>query len=62
MLSDMDHPLRRLRALADWLLRWEPLPGELGRVDWAHRTHVESRRQLPHGQTIGVTGDSFGSI
>lgn len=24
--------------------------------------HVESRRQLPHGQPIGVTGDQLGSI
>lgn len=41
----MDHPWRRLRALADWLLRWECLPDELGRVDWAHRTITMDPRQ-----------------
>lgn len=43
----MDHPWRRLRALADWLLRWSRLPGDLmGLTDHRTRTIWMDRRLL----------------
>lgn len=45
----MDHPWRRLRERADWLLRWARLPGELlGFTDFATKTiTVDSRLLQP---------------
>lgn len=43
----MDHPWRRLRERADWLLRWARLPGELlGFTDFATKTITVDSRVL----------------